>query len=184
MHASTLTVVLGIASLLGAGACAGPSRGGSAGSATLTSAEIGGGYQPSSVALYEARRAPDPCGGKGPARIEFGYDSTEIQDAQELALARYAKCLAARAPERLRVVVVGHTDPNGPESYNLALGRERADRVKERLVAHGVPADHVLVISAGEADVPETQWDASRSVEVLVEHEPPPGARSSARPAR
>jgi outer membrane protein OmpA-like peptidoglycan-associated protein len=66
--------------------------------------------------------------------------------------------------ERLRVVVAaikddpslvvtieGHTCSLGTASYNLALGNQRANAVKDYLVDAGVPADRLLTVSRGEA---------------------------------
>ena len=39
------------------------------------------------------------------------------------------------------IAVTGHTDASGPEAGNIALSRERAQAVRQALIAHGIPAD-------------------------------------------
>jgi outer membrane protein OmpA-like peptidoglycan-associated protein len=49
------------------------------------------------------------------------------------------------------IVVKGHTDSTGDESYNLRLSEERADNVRRYLVAEGVSSHRVTGIGYGEA---------------------------------
>jgi outer membrane protein OmpA-like peptidoglycan-associated protein len=49
------------------------------------------------------------------------------------------------------IVVKGHTDSTGDESYNLRLSEERADNVRRYLVAEGVGSHRVTAIGYGEA---------------------------------
>ena len=49
------------------------------------------------------------------------------------------------------IVVKGHTDSTGDESYNLRLSEERADNVRRYLVAEGVGSHRVTSIGYGEA---------------------------------
>ncbi|NIR58436.1 MAG: OmpA family protein [Gammaproteobacteria bacterium] len=49
------------------------------------------------------------------------------------------------------IVVKGHTDSTGDESYNLRLSEERADNVRRYLLGEGVAAHRVTAIGYGEA---------------------------------
>ncbi|GIV55446.1 MAG: hypothetical protein KatS3mg040_0214 [Candidatus Kapaibacterium sp.] len=49
-----------------------------------------------------------------------------------------------------RIVLVGHTDPNGSDQYNLQLGQRRVEFVIEELTRRGVPKELLEGISAGE----------------------------------
>ncbi len=75
-----------------------------------------------------------------------------------------SSALASGAYERLRslagtlqrypdtnIVVKGHTDSAGTESYNLNLSEERAESVRRYLIAEGVSASRVTAIGFGEA---------------------------------
>lgn len=50
------------------------------------------------------------------------------------------------APE---VTVIGHTDRVGSDEQNDALSRQRAERVRDMLVARGVPVEQVIVAGRG-----------------------------------
>ena len=39
------------------------------------------------------------------------------------------------------IAITGHTDASGPEPGNLELSRDRAQAVREALMARGIPAD-------------------------------------------
>ncbi len=51
------------------------------------------------------------------------------------------------------VLIQGYTDQQGPAGYNKKLGLKRAENVKEQLVALGVPAASIKVVSLGEEGV-------------------------------
>jgi outer membrane protein OmpA-like peptidoglycan-associated protein len=71
------------------------------------------------------------------------------------------------------VVVVGHTDRVGKVEDNDRLALKRAQRIKEELVAIGIPADSIQATGRGEREplVPtadEVAEARNRRVEVLV----------------
>ena len=49
------------------------------------------------------------------------------------------------------VVVKGHTDSQGAEAFNMTLSEQRADQVRDYLVAQGVASYRVTAIGFGEA---------------------------------
>ena len=53
---------------------------------------------------------------------------------------------------RTVVHVVGHTDSDGSDAYNLDLSRRRADAVANDLIAAGVPANRVRAEGRGERE--------------------------------
>jgi outer membrane protein OmpA-like peptidoglycan-associated protein len=71
------------------------------------------------------------------------------------------------------IVVKGHTDSSGSDSYNLRLSEERADRVRSYLVAEGVAAHRVTAVGFGEAmpvasNATPTGRQQNRRVEIEV----------------
>ncbi len=76
-------------------------------------------------------------------------------------------------PEIAYFLVEGHTNTNGPDTYNLRLSDARAFAVMDWLVTHGVPAHRLLSKGFGETRllVPDTHADAealNRRVEFRV----------------
>lgn len=76
----------------------------------------------------------------------------------------------------VNVVLEGHTDAVGGESYNKKLGLDRAEAVKRALAKAGVKEDTMSTVSFGESR-PKMEGDseearaANRRVEVQVERE-------------
>ena len=50
----------------------------------------------------------------------------------------------------MRVTLEGHTDERGTREYNLALSDQRADSVRRFMLAEGVPANQMTILSYGE----------------------------------
>jgi outer membrane protein OmpA-like peptidoglycan-associated protein len=81
--------------------------------------------------------------------------------------------LAVRARN---LIVEGHTDSQGSESYNQDLSQRRADAVRDYLVQKGYPADHIQARGKGEgspiADNASPEGRANnRRVEIVIERD-------------
>ncbi len=82
--------------------------------------------------------------------VKFGFDKTGLSPEAEAALDDFAARLKAEN-KNVFIEIQGHTDNVGPEKYNLALGKRRADAVKRYLyMTCGVPLTRMSVISYGE----------------------------------
>jgi outer membrane protein OmpA-like peptidoglycan-associated protein len=73
-------------------------------------------------------------------------------DAQEVAT--IAAVLKQYGNTRVRIA--GYADARGPAAANVALGKARADAVKDGLVAQGIDAARIETVSGGEADPVDT----------------------------
>jgi peptidoglycan-associated lipoprotein len=74
------------------------------------------------------------------------------------------------------VLIEGHCDERGTDAYNLALGDRRAKAAQEFLLAHGVAARRITVISYGEqrpqcTTQNEECWSRNRRAHFLVKPE-------------
>ena len=49
-------------------------------------------------------------------------------------------------------MIIGHTDKQASNDYNMQLSRERAESVKEYLVSQGIAADKLVTKGMGETD--------------------------------
>jgi peptidoglycan-associated lipoprotein len=95
----------------------------------------------------------------------FDYDSAVIRADAQTAIEHAAHYL--KENPSIRVLVGGYADERGSAEYNLGLGQERANNARNALIAAGVDADRVQVISYGkEAQVCTAQnescWQQNR----------------------
>ncbi|MBF0208646.1 MAG: peptidoglycan-associated lipoprotein Pal [Oligoflexia bacterium] len=80
--------------------------------------------------------------------VYFPYDSDVITPDAESVLKGNIGFLNQFGT--LKIQIEGHCDERGSVQYNLALGERRAKSVKNYLVASGVNADRITLISLGK----------------------------------
>ena len=81
-------------------------------------------------------------------RVFFGYNSSELDtDAQQL-LQDQAAWLKQYSEKS--IVIEGHCDERGTREYNLALGEQRAQSVKNWLILLGIDSSRISTISYGK----------------------------------
>ena len=81
-------------------------------------------------------------------RVFFGYDSSELDsDAQQL-LQEQAAWLKQYSD--VSITIEGHCDERGTREYNLALGEQRAQAVKNWLILLGINTSRLSTISYGK----------------------------------
>ena len=103
--------------------------------------------------------------------IHFGFDASEILDADKPVLDRKAGVLGANRPIRIRIE--GNTDERGSDEYNLALGMRRAAAAKLYLTQRGIDAARIETVSYGEErpvcqEHDESCWAKNRRAEFAV----------------
>ncbi len=104
-------------------------------------------------------------------RVYFGFDQYNLTNEAMEVLQEQARFLADN-PET-SIVVEGHTDDRGTRDYNLALGERRAVSVKNYLIANGVDAGRIRVISYGKerpavVGANEAAWAQNRRAVTVV----------------
>ncbi|MGJ0237708.1 peptidoglycan-associated lipoprotein Pal [Novosphingobium fluoreni] len=85
---------------------------------------------------------------QGSDTIYFDTDRSDIDSADQAALAKQAQWLA-RYPNK-RATVEGHADERGTREYNIALGERRASAARNYLVSLGVDASRLSTLSYGK----------------------------------
>lgn len=85
--------------------------------------------------------------------VNFALNSAEILPDSRPVLDEVGKMLGLQKLAGARLIIEGHTDATGGESYNQGLSEMRALSVKRYLVrAHGVESNRLLTIGKGEAE--------------------------------
>ncbi|WP_028118050.1 OmpA family protein [Ferrimonas senticii] len=80
---------------------------------------------------------------------QFALDRDQLLPVFEQRLQRLAEHLQA-APE-LKLIVIGHADPQGSQQHNQQMGLRRAQQVVAKLQQFGVPALQLQAQSAGDS---------------------------------
>lgn len=84
--------------------------------------------------------------------VYFDFDSTSIRPDQEEMLKQDIALALKKYEENndITIVVDGHACHSaGSHAYNLALSERRAKVLADRLVAAGIPADHIKIVGRG-----------------------------------
>ncbi len=81
-------------------------------------------------------------------RVFYDFNAASLTSDADATLGRQAAWLA-KYPS-VNVLVAGNADERGTETYNLALGKRRADTARDYLVAQGVADSRVQTISYGK----------------------------------
>jgi peptidoglycan-associated lipoprotein len=82
-------------------------------------------------------------------KVKFGFDKANLSDEAKAALDAFATQLKTEN-KNVYIEIQGHTDNIGGEAYNMKLGEQRAETVKDYLVRQGIPIFRMATISYGE----------------------------------
>jgi peptidoglycan-associated lipoprotein len=101
----------------------------------------------------------------------FDYDSYALRDDARAALDRNAKVLRDNAA--IAITIEGHCDERGTVEYNQALGERRAQAARDYLVAAGINASRINLISYGKerpfaTGQDEVSWQQNRRAHFVV----------------
>ena len=97
----------------------------------------------------EAPKAPETVVAASPLKDAFfDFDKSALRDDQKAALTEDVAWLKGNAGAK--VLIEGHCDERGTAEYNLGLGERRAKAVKDYLIAAGIAAERISIISYGK----------------------------------
>jgi peptidoglycan-associated lipoprotein len=111
------------------------------------------------------------------APVYFEFDDANVRDQDRAILDRFAQVVQEYYPDAI-ITVEGFTDPVGPPEYNVWLGQERADAVREYLVGSGLADERVRSVSYGMDNLrlivpaqggPSAGWQ-NRRVTLVIDH--------------
>jgi len=98
----------------------------------------------------------------------FDFDSDHLRDASKQNLDNLAKSLSSFGDSKL--LLVGHTDNQGSDAYNLDLSRRRAAAVASYMMSQGVPSSRIATSGKGETEpIAPNDSDADRQKNRRVE---------------
>jgi len=91
--------------------------------------------------------------------VFFEFDRARLTREAQQIVAQIANQMRSR---NLRATLTGKADLTGSDSYDLALGRRRAEAVAQELIRLGVPRDRVAVETVGKRQPPVKTADRVR----------------------
>jgi len=106
--------------------------------------------EPAAVAPQPEAVAAEPPALPRAFLVFFDWDRSDVTAEADAILndaAAYAKTTGA-----VRIASTGHADRSGSDKYNMALSMRRANAVKARLLALGVPENEISIDAKGEAE--------------------------------
>lgn len=105
-------------------------------------------------------------------RILFDFNSAQISAEAARILAHNAGWIRSRVPSGT-ITIEGHCDERGTREYNLALGQQRADAIRQFLISQGVEAQRMESVSYGKERPlvwghDESAWRTNRRGEIVL----------------
>ena len=104
--------------------------------------------------------------------VHFGFDKYKLSDEmREVTTSNYVKIdETQQSYSDLKIKLEGNCDEWGSDEYNYALGLKRAKATKDALVADGIDANRIVMVSFGESNPVCTQkntacWKMNRRVD-------------------
>ena len=75
--------------------------------------------------------------------IHFDHDKDDLKSEYHDFLGQMVKIVKSHSD--LRIKIIGHTDSNGPDVYNVGLSKRRANNIKRYLLTLGIKSDQVVI---------------------------------------
>ena len=104
--------------------------------------------------------------------IHFGFDKYKLTTEMRDVATSNANTISTvtNSYDSLKIKLEGNCDEWGTDEYNYALGLKRAKATKDALIADGVNADRIMLVSFGESNPVCTEknvdcWKMNRRVD-------------------
>lgn len=119
---------------------------------------------------FQGNPLDDPASLLSNRTVYFEYDASDIQGPDRPVIEAHGRYLADNPSAT--VTLEGHADERGSREYNIALGEQRANAVRQLMALLGASASQIKVISYGEERPAaegsnEEAWRLNRRVEII-----------------
>ncbi|MHB8421256.1 MAG: OmpA family protein [Leptospirales bacterium] len=84
--------------------------------------------------------------------ISYGFDKSVLNSEDRSLLKKDAAILNANPT--VHVVIAGHADERGTDTYNIVLGQKRAKAAEMYLVHLGIQKNRIKIVSYGKRAIP------------------------------
>lgn len=103
--------------------------------------------------------------------ILFDVDKADLKDAARTNIQNLATSMKNNPDTD--IMIIGHTDATGSDTYNLGLSQRRAESVKSYAVANGIPNARLTTTGKGESEpIADNTTEAgkaqNRRVEIVI----------------
>ena len=82
--------------------------------------------------------------------VYFDHDKDSLKVEFESYLKDMVRIVESHTD--LRIKIIGHTDSNGTDEYNIKLSERRAQRIRDFLIKQGLKPDRIVIEYRGEKD--------------------------------
>ncbi len=162
-----LSLSLLIAGILVTGGCA--STKGSAGTEATTSTAPATATTAPAATENASSSAESDVASSLSKDVTYGFDKSVLTAEDRRILKKDASILNAHPS--VHVVIAGHADERGTDTYNIVLGQKRAKAAKMYLVRLGIKKNRIRIVSYGKRSIPDYElcadhnekcWQANR----------------------
>lgn len=81
--------------------------------------------------------------------LHFDYNSSLVKNDENMVICQKIAEFLKTHPN-VYIFVEGHCDKRGPAAYNLALGANRSNTVRNVLITEGADGEHIFTVSYGK----------------------------------
>ncbi len=86
--------------------------------------------------------------------IYFDHDKAEIKNKYDVFLKKMIRVVNGHTD--LRIKVIGHTDSDGTDAYNVELSKRRAKSLIKYFIKNGISSDKIEIDFKGEKEPVDT----------------------------
>ncbi len=140
------------AGLLVTGGCASTNGAGTGTQSTTTEAAPAPAPAPAPAETSNASSTQSDVESTLSKDITYGFDKSVLTSEDRRILKKDAAILNANPT--VHVVIAGHADERGTDTYNIVLGQKRAKAAMMYLVNLGIKKNRIKIVSYGKRSVP------------------------------